>query len=237
MFLGLLCAFHLHSDYGLLKSSPEALIWSGQWWSHGDIKALGCWCWQSFGVPLILAAPQVWTDLFVHLYNAENPPGFERTGNGFVFCGFPLRAQQRVLGCCFRPGGISPVASKSFQALPGVVAWGGGAVRSGWEQRGGEHSQTAFPAPLQSARTTHTEPSPPPVCLAPAKRAQKGNQPEKHPFFLEFCWPFPITCLAVALSPWSSCQRHQVLVPPCHLGFPVLDRGRCEVGSENQKQL
>lgn len=96
-----------------------------------------------------------WTDLFMHLQNAENTSGFERTGNCFVFFGCPFRAQQRALGCCFRPGGISPVASKSFQALSGIIALEGG-VRPVWEQRGGEHSQTAFLGPLESAGTTHT---------------------------------------------------------------------------------
>lgn len=72
VFLGLLSAFHVPSDYGLLRSSAGALIWSEQWWSHGAIKVQGCWCWQSVGVLLILPAPQSWTDLFVPLDNAEN---------------------------------------------------------------------------------------------------------------------------------------------------------------------
>lgn len=48
------------------------------------------------------------------------------------------------------------MASKSFQALSGIIAQEGGGVRPVWEQRGGEHSQTAFLGPLGSARTTHT---------------------------------------------------------------------------------
>lgn len=56
VFLGLLSAFHLHSDYGFLRSSPGALIWSERWWSHGDIKVLGCWCWLSRRVLVSLSS-------------------------------------------------------------------------------------------------------------------------------------------------------------------------------------
>lgn len=70
VFLGLLSAFHLHSDYGWLRSSPRALIWSEQWWvsqCHQSAGMLVLAVTQGSGVPLILAAPQRWTDLFVHL--------------------------------------------------------------------------------------------------------------------------------------------------------------------------
>lgn len=64
------------------------------------------------------------------------------------------------------------MASENSQALSGIIAQEG--VRPVWEQKGGEHSQI-IPCPFAECQNPHTQPSPPPVCLAPAKRGQKGN--------------------------------------------------------------
>lgn len=56
------------------------------------------------------------------------------------------------------------------------------------------------------------------VLKAPAKRGQKENEEEKHPFFLELCWSFSIIWLIMAGSVTVTLeQRQRVLVPPASL--------------------
>lgn len=67
MFLGLLSAFHLHSDYGWLRSSPRALIWSEGGGLMVTSKDVGVGCHTEFWCPSQPGCSQGWADLFVHL--------------------------------------------------------------------------------------------------------------------------------------------------------------------------
>lgn len=141
--LPLLSAFHLHSDYGLLRSAPRALIWSEGRWSHGAIKVLGCWCWLSRRALVSLSS-------WLH----------HRDGQTYLCTCRMLKTREDLeeLGIVLSSLDSQSDQEGSLQRTSRVYLWHycPGRCEGCVGQRGGEHSQTAFPAPQGSARSPCT---------------------------------------------------------------------------------